>query len=222
MGILRVLVIADDHFARGGLTAILSDYEEITVVASQESADDLSAVVATYKPDVLLWDMGWELSESLERLTNYAGDANEDEPTPEELIADLPPVLALLPEQEESAPAREAGAKGLLLRNASPEKLTHSLNAVAAGLFVCDPELAPALFASSVIPIEPLIEPLTPRELEILQLIAEGMANKAIARQLHISDHTVKFHTTAIFGKLGVSSRTEAVVRATRAGLILL
>jgi two-component system nitrate/nitrite response regulator NarL len=67
-----------------------------------------------------------------------------------------------------------------------------------------------------------LIEPLTPRELEVLRLVAEGLPNKTIAARLDISEHTVKFHVNTILGKLGVASRTEAVVRATRLGLILL
>jgi DNA-binding NarL/FixJ family response regulator len=69
---------------------------------------------------------------------------------------------------------------------------------------------------------QPLVEPLTPRELEVLRLMAEGLPNKGIAQRLEISEHTVKFHVNAILGKLGVESRTEAVVRATRLGLILL
>ena len=218
MGLLRVLVIADDHFARGGLTAILDTAEGISVVATQESMDDVQRAIVTYRPDVLIWDLGWELSEGIERLERYSGGSANSPHTDKEYL----PVLALVAAPEESGTAREAGASGLLLRNAEPEKLLKALEAVAAGLFVSEPEFAPYLFTSDVIPIEPLVEPLTPRELEILQLIAEGMANKAIARQLDISDHTVKFHTTAIFGKLGVGSRTEAVVRATRAGLILL
>ena len=67
-----------------------------------------------------------------------------------------------------------------------------------------------------------LVEPLTPRELEVLRLMAEGLPNKTIAARLEISEHTVKFHVNTILGKLGVASRTEAVVRATRLGLILL
>ena len=69
---------------------------------------------------------------------------------------------------------------------------------------------------------DPLIEELTPRELAVLRLVAEGLPNKTIAVKLGISEHTVKFHVNAILGKLGVASRTEAVVRATRLGLIFL
>lgn len=218
MGNLRVLIIADDHFARGGLTAMLSAEEDISVVASQDSRGDLLQAVFTYRPEVLLWDLGWESSEGVARLESYTSDPSSDP----EILPDMLPVLALVSAPEESTEARDAGAAGIMLRDVRPEKLMPSLHAVAAGVFVSDPEFSPYLFAANATPIEPLVEPLTPREHEILQLIAEGLANKAIARRLDISDHTVKFHTTAIFGKLSVSSRTEAVVRATRAGLILL
>jgi DNA-binding NarL/FixJ family response regulator len=87
---------------------------------------------------------------------------------------------------------------------------------------VIEPELLPLLRPDSSPDLPPLPEPLTPREQEVLQLLAEGLPNKAIARQLEISDHTVKFHVNAIMGKLGAQSRTEAVVRATRLGLVLL
>lgn len=218
MNTLRVLIIADDHFARGGLAAILEAEEAITLVASQESTDDLSQAVATYRPDVILWDLGWESAEGIRRLDLYFGESTERR----EGMIDLPPVLALVAEPDDSDEAREVGAAGVLLRNASPQKLAHSLHAIHAGLLVFDPEFEAHLFVPAPSPIEPLVEPLTPRELEILHLIASGLTNKAIARKLDISDHTVKFHTTAIFGKLDVTSRTEAVVRATRAGLILL
>lgn len=218
MSNLRVLIIADDHFARGGLATILNAEDEITLVASQESDDDLHHAIATYRPDVILWDLGWEAAERVKSLEDYLGTSNQGQ----DGSADLPPILALIAEADECMLAREAGAGGILLRNAAPEKLIHSLHAVNLGLLVFDPDLEPHLFSPTSNPIEPLVEPLTPRELEILQRIAEGLTNRAIARKLDISDHTVKFHTTAIFGKLGVSSRTEAVVRATRAGLILL
>jgi DNA-binding NarL/FixJ family response regulator len=94
--------------------------------------------------------------------------------------------------------------------------------AAAQDLVVLDPSL-PAPVLSTRDPSSPmLVEELTPRELEVLDLLAEGLSNKAIAHRLGISDHTVKFHVNAVMGKLGAQSRTEAVVRATRLGLILL
>ena len=84
------------------------------------------------------------------------------------------------------------------------------------------PSLAATLFHANTAENEAPAEPLTGREMEVLQLLAEGLPNKIIANKLSITDHTVKFHVNAIMGKLGVQSRTEAVVRATKLGLIIL
>jgi len=94
--------------------------------------------------------------------------------------------------------------------------------AAAHGLVVLDPSLVNPVLEARDPSSASLVEELTPRELEVLGLLAEGLPNKAIARRLGISDHTVKFHVNAVLGKLGAQSRTEAVVRATRLGLILL
>jgi DNA-binding NarL/FixJ family response regulator len=110
----------------------------------------------------------------------------------------------------------------LLLRDASVEKLVAALNSAAQGLVTLDPVFIDALLPPAQPAPTPPVETLTPRELEVLQHLAEGLPNKAIARRLDISEHTVKFHVNAIMSKLGVQSRTEAVVRATQLGLILL
>jgi two-component system nitrate/nitrite response regulator NarL len=133
------------------------------------------------------------------------------------------PVVALLPDESNAANAWAAGARGLLLRDAPAENLAAAVVAAAQGLAVIEPAFAAALLpaARDRLPTQPF-EDLTPRELQVLQRMAEGQSNKAIARALGISEHTVKFHVNAILGKLSAESRTEAVVRATRLGLILL
>lgn len=211
---LRVLIVADDPLARAGLAALLADQERCQVVGQVAHQADLLAEIDAAFPDVVLWDLGWEGGESLERLA--------------ELADDLPPVMVLLPgaarAEGDAATAWGAGARGLLLRNAGAGRVLAGLSALVHGLVVLDPELA----AEMLLPDQgletpmSLVEDLTAREMEVLQLLAEGLPNKAIARRLGISDHTVKFHVNAILGKLGAQSRTAAVVRATRAGLILL
>jgi DNA-binding NarL/FixJ family response regulator len=109
-----------------------------------------------------------------------------------------------------------------LLREASATRLQASLQAVSSGLVVCDEALGAALMPTRHADFMPLMDALTPREFEVLRLVAEGLPNKIIAARLHISEHTVKFHVNALMGKLGAQSRTEAVVRATRLGLLLL
>ena len=99
-----------------------------------------------------------------------------------------------------------------------------ALQAALHGVAVLDPEFVTAVLPPMPLAAETLPElvELTPREQEVLTLLAEGLTNKAIAHQLAISDHTVKFHVNAILGKLNAQSRTEAVVQATRLGLLLL
>lgn len=119
------------------------------------------------------------------------------------------PHLVLVPHADGATRALRAGARGVLRRDVGAAHLVAAVRAVAAGLVVQDPDLAAA-------PAEP--DPLSPREREVLQLLAEGLPNKLIADRLHISDHTAKFHVNAILDKLKVGGRTEAVVLAARRG----
>ena len=153
------------------------------------------------------WGFGWNVAGSLARLS--------------ELPESAPPVVALLPDDSVAAQGRAAGARGLLLRNAEIEILVAALGAAARGLVVSDPRLTAPTAPPSILASDSLPQ-LTPREREALQLLAEGLPNKAIADRLGISEHTVKFHVNSLMGKLGAQSRTEPVTRATRLGLLLL
>ena len=114
-----------------------------------------------------------------------------------------------------------AGARGLLPRDAASEQLLAAASSLIGGLAVLDPGFADESL-SAILPVAELDDPLTGRELEVLALIAEGNANRAIGVMLGISEHTVKFHVTSIMAKLDAQSRTEAVVKATRLGLLAL
>lgn len=208
--IIRVLIVADDPLARAGLTTLLADRPGLALVgqvAGQTTEDDtLLDHLDVYRPDVILWDLGWD------------GEELDID------FADLPvPVLVLLPQPALAAGARAAGAQGLLLRDGDGDLLQTSLEALVQGLLVLEPALADHLYpAGRAEELAPPAEPLTPREEEVLALLAEGLSNRAIGQALDISEHTVKFHVNAIMTKLDAQSRTEAVVRATRLGLILL
>ena len=132
------------------------------------------------------------------------------------------PALAMVPDEERAAAAGALGGRGVIGRAADEEQLLAAVRAVAAGLHVFAPALARALLQDG--PTDPTAPPvdLTPRESQVLALVAEVLTNKAIAQRLAISDHTVKFRVNAILGKLNAQSRTDAVVRATRQGLISL
>jgi two-component system, NarL family, nitrate/nitrite response regulator NarL len=211
MGIdLRVLVVAGDPLARAGLAALLANQPDCLVVGQVAPGTDFAAALEAYRPDVLLWDLGWEPAAAIDQLSALKE-------------AGSPRVAALLPDEGQANAAWMAGARALLLRDAGPEQLAAALVAIAEGLAVFDPSFTPVIRPARQHETPPaLIEELTPRELEVLRLMAEGLPNKAIAQRLEISEHTVKFHVNAVLGKLGVQSRTEAVVQATRRGLILL
>ena len=202
---IRVLIVAADPLARAGLATMLDDREEINLLGQIAAGEAVMDDLALYQPDVVLWDLGWDAEEA-----------------PVEL-ADLDlPLLALLPHEELAGEVWATGAAGLLLREIGGARLVIAIQAVARDLRVLDPQLALAVGAPPSLEEPPLSETLTPREQEVLQLLAEGLSNRAIAQELNISEHTVKFHVNAIMGKLDAQSRTEAVVRATRLGLILL
>jgi DNA-binding NarL/FixJ family response regulator len=211
---IRVLIVANDPLARAGLAALLAVQPGCSVVGQVGEDADLASALEVHRPEAVLWDMGWErpsgagLATDLERLAELADGG--------------PPVVALLPDESRAAEVYMAGARGLLLRDASAERLVAALGAVVEWLIVFDPSVALSLLGTRDQAPAPLLEELTPRELEVLRLLAEGLANKTIAHHLGISEHTVKFHVNAVMSKLGAQSRTEAVVRATRLGLILL
>ena len=203
---LRLIVLADDPLARAGLAALLANLPGCRVVAQGSAALLADAADGELDPaDVVVWDAGWDA-------------ANERE----ERLGLALPVLALVPDEESVAAAWALGGRGVIGRAADEEQLLAAVRAVAAGLHVFAPALARALLQDG--PTDPTAPPvdLTPRESQVLALVAEGLTNKAIAQRLAISDHTVKFHVNAILGKLNAQSRTDAVVRATRQGLISL
>jgi DNA-binding NarL/FixJ family response regulator len=205
-GNLRVLIVADDPLVRGGLAALLAGRTEFIVAGQMAGTADLQPGIAAYSPDVVVWDIGW--SAPLERLADLR-DAGVS-------------VVALLSDEAHATDVWIAGARGLLLRSTAADTLAAALTAVARGLVVLDPALGGVMLAARERVSTPPGESLTSRELEVLQYLAEGLPNKAIALKLGISEHTIKFHVNAILGKLGAQSRTEAVVRASRLGLIIL
>lgn len=138
-----------------------------------------------------------------------------------ELPQNAVPFLVLVRDGDEASEAISRGARGVLLQTAEPRRIRAALHAVAEGLTVVDDDFADAIVRHQRASVD-LIEPLTAREREVLHLVTGGMTNKEIAARLGISDHTVKFHVNGILGKLGVDSRTEAVVQAARLGIVTL
>lgn len=202
-----MLVVADDVFARTTLVGLLSGQPDVAV--DQASPDAvLAGSTGTFDPDVIVWDLG-----------SGAGRADPQFPAVQDLDA---PVVVLSDNETRIPEALTAGAKGALSRDVDGPALLAALHAVVEGLMAIDPAFAPAIVPGRSEGPDISMEELTPRELQVLQWLAGGLSNKQIAQQLGISEHTVKFHVAAIFGKLGAHGRTEAVTRAARLGLIVL
>lgn len=218
--LVRVLLVGDDPLARGGLAFLLSGEPGLEVVAQADPAG-AAAAVAHHDPDVAVWDLGADWLGWLDRLGDV-GDVGDGGPPALALLLDEEPAAATADAAAAAATAAiNAGARGLLSRDASAGQLAAALRALARGLLVFDDDLLPSLLRPRPAPqVQP--EPLTPRELEVLQLVAQGLSNRRIAERLGISEHTAKFHVNSIVGKLGAHTRTDAAIRAARLGLVLL
>lgn len=196
-----MLVVSDDPLALAGLTALVAARAELAL-AGEAGARDAARSAAARGAEAVLWDVAASGPEGL-------SDA-----------APVAPVIALAAGEGQAAEALRSGARGALLRTAPPEAIAAALAAAARGLAVLDAALAGAFLRPPA--AGRAGDALTPREREVLSLLAEGLSNKAIAARLGVSEHTAKFHVNAILGKLGVDSRAEAIVRAARMGLVVL
>jgi two-component system, NarL family, response regulator YdfI len=212
--VIRVFIVAASPLVRAGLQSMLAD-SRFDIVGSSTHLESLSGQLLGFEPDVVLVET---TADTYEELLNALEGA--------EVAQDH--AVIVLAEQLKSAGlsrALRAGVRAVLPREVTPEQLRAALEAAAAGLLVVHPsDLDNALPAAANMPTvaDELPEPLTRREREVLQMLAAGLVNKEIAERLSISDHTVKFHVASILGKLGASTRTEAVSIGIRHGLVLL
>ena len=208
---IGVLVRASSPIARAGLESLLQVNSALRLV--QDSSEDSRVSGAESPADVLLVETA-TLTDSAARKAMDRAAAGQ-------------PVVLLVrnPAAEAVADALRAGVKAVLPSELTGPEIVAAIEAAAAGLVVLDAAgietLLRAPNAVSTSGTEALVEALTPRELEVLQLLAAGLGNKEIASRLAISEHTVKFHVASIMGKLGAASRTEAVTLGIRHGLIM-
>jgi DNA-binding NarL/FixJ family response regulator len=203
---VRVFVAADAPDERARLIALLEPDDRLEVVGQGPADLDVDAV-RDADSEVVVVSPGVPLDDS---------DAG---PWPD---LEGRALIVLTSSPHGAAAAMAAGARGALTPDTEAPVLGAAIRAVARGLLVTAPELGLAAGGTRGQDAGVLIEDLTPRELEVLQVLAEGRSNKEIAQRLGVSEHTVKFHVDAILGKLGAHTRTEAVARAARHGLIIL
>ncbi|KAA1000895.1 response regulator transcription factor [Paraburkholderia panacisoli] len=213
MGPVRVAVIAASSQVRASLQMLVEANPALGFVGSAADAETLVDCLAGSVPDVVVADIEPDASDPLKTL--FA-------------LGHVLPALVLLsddPDNDGILDVLPADAAAILPRNAMPGEIVASIEAVAAGLCVLSPDILARLLAGrkpsrQTASGEPF-EALTLREIEVLAMLADGLGNKEIARQLDISDNTVKFHLSSIFGKLGATNRTEAVMLGMRYGLVM-
>lgn len=210
---LRILVIDDHTLFRVGLQGLLEN-RGIEVIAAVGDGQEGLALAEQLRPDVVLLDMRMPGLDGLGVLRHLRQTGLR-----------MPiAMLTTSSNEQDLVEALRSGAQGYLIKDMEPDDLVLALRDIVAGKTVVAPDLAPVLAkvvqGESVIARDPSpFSELTPRESEILVLLAEGQSNKAIARNLGISDGTVKLHVKAILRKLGVHSRVEAAVIAVEQGL---
>jgi DNA-binding NarL/FixJ family response regulator len=203
---IAVAVIAQSPAIRAGLRVLLATDDQIKVVGDGTTLGELQHTPLRDAEIAVVHGVPTQSSLASDKLRGML------------FIADDWDVIA--------APQAAPFAWGVVPGDATAEELIAAVGALYQGLIVLHPHVAATLVVApgqkSVDNAEPLVEPLTGREHEVLQLIGQGLANKMIADRLRISEHTVKFHVSAIYAKLGVASRTEAVRAGARRGLIVL
>ena len=209
---IRVLIGARSEVVRAGLASLLTADPRFQVVGTF-SIDDLTRV-EDLQPEVVLLDLDSPSDESLSAAIQSGG-------------ALVNSSLMILTEDPESlaVDVLGSGLRAILPRYATPEEIIAAIQAAATGLVALHPDIFDSML-SRIRPgqqseLDPSGQILTPREIEVLRMIADGLGNKEIASKLSISDHTVKFHISSIFAKLGASNRAEAVTLGIRHGLIM-
>lgn len=214
---IRVCVVDDQTLVRQGLRQLLELAEDVEVVAEAADGDEALAAIEQHAPDVVLLDLQMPGRDGIATLTELATREHR------------PPVLVLTTFDDDDLvlQALRAGARGYLLKDVTLEQLVGAVRTLAAGGNLVQPAITERLVqalgtASPDGGGDRLArhEPLTPRELEILRLLAGGYANREIAQALHLAEGTVKNHVSNVLLKLGVRDRTRAVLRALDLGLL--
>jgi DNA-binding NarL/FixJ family response regulator len=212
--VIRAFIVASSSLVRTGLQSLFGG-REVEVVGSVADFESLAGQWMDVQTDVILVEASGEQFETVMDALAASQLASEA-------------AIVVLTDHREPkllAETLRAGVRAVLPSDIAPEQLVAALEAAAAGLIVVHPAEVDLMFPvveGASRQLGELAEPLTPRESEVLQMLASGFANKTIAARLKISEHTVKFHVASILGKLGASSRTEAVSLGIRRGLVLL
>ena len=208
-GGIRILV-ADDHpMLREGLVAVLSTQPDFDIIGEAADGAEVMRLAEALRPDVILLDLEMPDVDGVAALEGLRGAVS----------AARAIVFTAYDTDERILRSLRAGARGYLLKGASRQEIFDAVRTVHAGGSLLEPGVTTRLL-DHVREGGEQTEPLTPRELEVLALISEGLHNSEIAGRLFVTERTVKFHVSSILAKLGADNRTEAVALAARRGLI--
>lgn len=208
---IRVLVVDDHTVVRKGIEMLVGTEPTIQIIGEAKDGQTAIQRAKNLRPDVILMDLVLPQADGIEAITWIKRDC------PSVKII----VLTTFEDNIRINAALEAGADGYLLKDADGEALLQAIQAVQRGDMPLHPRVARYLFKAGLKPVEINgTERLTGREKEVLQLVAKGLSNKEVAHNLSLSEGTVKLHLSHILGKLSMSSRTEAAVWASQAGLV--
>ena len=207
---IRVLLADDHHIVRAGIRQLLESAGDLQVVAEAGDGEEAQTLIRKHKPDVAVLDIQMPKASGIE-VTRW-------------VRAHLPEVGVLILTAYDDDPyvmaVLQAGANGYVLKTAAADELIQAVRDVNEGKSALDPAVTRKLMSSMFQKPEKMVEELTERELDVLQLAAKGYTNKSIGVQLGISDRTVQGHLAHVFAKLQAASRTEAVMRAVSLGWI--
>jgi DNA-binding NarL/FixJ family response regulator len=215
---IRLLLVDDQALFREGLRILLSVHRDLEVVGEAANGKEAVELAADLKPDVVLMDLRMPV------LDGAGATRLVRQEHPQTAVI----VLTTFDDDENVFEALRAGAAGYLLKDVSSDKLVEAIHAAARGESFLHPSVAAKVIAEftriSGQPArpgaQPLVEPLSERELEILAIMATGATNREIAGQLYIAEGTVKNHVTNILGKLDARDRTQAVLKAQQLGIL--
>lgn len=209
---IRILVVDDHPVVRDGLVAILSTQSDFEVIGEANNGRETLELAPTLEPDVILLDLEMPEIDGVETIQRLRSEC------PNARVI----VFTAFDTDERILSAVQAGAQGYLLKGVPREEIFNAVRVVYSGGSLLQPIVASKLLrqVSQEKDPTPPNDPLTPRELDVLVLLAQGLQNKEIALELVISERTVKFHVSSILSKLGAGNRTEAVTLAAQQGII--
>jgi DNA-binding NarL/FixJ family response regulator len=208
--VIRVLIAEDHPVVRVGLERLLANEDDIELVGAVENGAEAIDAAERLRPDVVLMDLSMPGTTGTEATARIVADHDR---------AITVVILTSFSDRSEILAALDAGASGYLLKDAEPDELLRGIRAAARGESPIDPKAAREVLTTR---LEREREPdvqLSPRELDVLRLVARGMPNKRIARELAISEKTVKAHLTNIFQRIGVFDRVPAAIWARQQGI---